>query len=165
MRQILCFLFLIASLSCCAAWGQHTHASGVPMQLPVLVDGSKTPAQIPDNLAYEHLLTAMSVPAVATDEGRNRQAAQLYGLGLAHADEQALVGILARYRTAQDLLAALPAGAPEQAASVRNQVVTLVTTTLTDIRKSLTSAGAGKLDQYVRTRVKAHIVIYGGAMH
>jgi hypothetical protein len=47
-----------AALACRVLSAQHSHAqasqSGSPMQLQVVVDGSKTPDQIPDNLAYHH---------------------------------------------------------------------------------------------------------------
>jgi hypothetical protein len=47
-----------AALACRVLSAQHSHAqtsqSGSPMQLTVVVDGSKTPSQIPDNLAYHH---------------------------------------------------------------------------------------------------------------
>jgi hypothetical protein len=53
------YLCVVAAvLACRVLSAQHSHAqaspSGSPMQLPVVVDGSKTPDQIPDNLAYHH---------------------------------------------------------------------------------------------------------------
>jgi hypothetical protein len=136
------------------------------MGLPVLVDGSKTPDQIPDTLAYQHFFTAAATHPVATAPEQGRQAAQLLLLQLAPTDQQTLISGLASFQTQLDQIAsaALLATTPDQIAGLQTQRSALVTKTLANLQQVLTSDGASKLDQYVKTRVKVHIVIYGGPM-
>lgn len=62
-----------------------------PNQLPVLVDGSKTPGQIPDNLAYQHFFAAISAHPSPTAQELARQNAQLLPLNLSATDRKNLV--------------------------------------------------------------------------
>lgn len=156
-------------LACPVLSAQHSHGtsqSGSPIQLKVVVDGSKTPDQIPDNLAYYHFFAAVSAHPFPTAQELGRQSAQLLALHLSEADQQSLVQALAVFRTGLDPLeAALRAQpTPAQAASLKQQKDSLLTSAMTDISSSLTSDGLGKLDQYIKAQVKKHIVIYGGTM-
>jgi hypothetical protein len=169
----LLIIALATLLACRVVCAQHIHpqsSSGATAQLPVLVDGSKTPDQIPDSLAYQHYFMAVAAhPSPSTDE-QNRQAAQLLPLQLSPADQETLILRLASFRTQLDQLEnnlansanATPApNAPSQVASPNVQQAALATAALADLRQSLTPDGASRLDQYVQTRVKAHIMIYG----
>ena len=154
-------------LSCQLASGQHTHVqavSGGPAKLPVLVDGAKTPDKIPDSLAYEHYFTALSVPATATAQDKDRQAAQLDNLQLALADRQTIVGGIATFRAQLDRIAyaAGPASTADDLLALRAQKAALVNTTLSTLRQAMTAQGAARLDQYIQGHVKSHIVIFGG---
>jgi hypothetical protein len=171
MSQLSYRLSLAAVLLSCqmASGQQHTHAtaaSNSPIHLPVLVDGSKTPEKIPDNLAYEHYFTALSVPQSPTAVDLDRQAAQLKALQLSAADRQALVNSMVAFRTQLDQIAnaALPANTADQVLALRTQKTTLVTTTVNNVRQMLSSDGANRLDQYIKTHVKARIVILGGTL-
>jgi hypothetical protein len=84
-----CIIALAAFLACQTASAQAQ--TGAPMQLPVLVDGSVTPGQIPDSLAYQHFLTAIAAHPSPTVEEQARQSAQISPTGLSPADRQTLV--------------------------------------------------------------------------
>jgi hypothetical protein len=160
-------------LACRVLCAQHVHpqaSPGSPGQLPILVDGSKTPDQIPDALAYQHYFTAIAAHPSPSAQEQARQAAQLLVLHLSPADQQVLIASLAPFRTQLDQIEAgwvQLAGAPTNAnaaaqfTALRAQQSALAAATLANLRQSLTSDGASSLDQYVKTHVKAHIVIYG----
>ena len=164
-----CSTFVTAVLlSCQIASAQHAHAHAAvgPASLPVIVDGSKNPEKIPDLLAYQHFFTTVSAHPVPTTEERGRQAAQLAPLQLGTGDQQALVTALAAFREQLDGItaAALTATTPDQSAAYQAQKSSLASTTLAGLQLTLTPDGANGLSRYVMTRVKAHIVIYGGPM-
>jgi hypothetical protein len=87
-------------------------------------------------------------------------------LSLSAADQQNLVQALAVFRTGLDPIEAafLAQPTPAQFANLTQQRDSLLASTMAAISSSLTADGFGKLDQYVKTHVKQHIVIYGGAM-
>ena len=162
-------LLVAAALACQVLSAQHTHgmsASGSSNQLPVLVDGSKTPDQIPDNLAYHHFFSAVAAHTSPSAKEMARQNAQLLLLNLSAADRQGLVQALAVFRAALDPIEAALLAQPTaaQVASLQQQKDALLASTMTAIRTSLTPDGFGQLDQYVKTHVKQHIIIYGGTM-
>ncbi len=136
------------------------------MQLKVVVDGSKTPDQIPDNLAYQHFFAAVSAHPSPSAQGLGRQSAQLLPLNLSVADQQSLVQALAVFRTGLDPIEAALLAKPTtaQAEGLMQQKDLLLADTMAAISFSLTADGFSKLDQYVKTHVKQHIVIYGGTM-
>ncbi|MGO9093988.1 MAG: hypothetical protein ACLQGV_02100 [Bryobacteraceae bacterium] len=172
-KSRLLIIALTTVLACRVVCAQHVHpqsSSGATAQLPVLVDGSKTPDQIPDALAYQHYFMAVAAHPSPSAQEQSRQDAQLLPLQLSAADQQALILRLASFRTQLDQLEnnlansanATPApSTPSQLASPNAQQAALATAALAGLRQSLTPDGASRLDQYVQTRVKAHIVIYG----
>lgn len=157
-------------LSCRTLCAQHVHAMSAGgtgrASLPVLVDGSKNPEQISDTLAYQHFFAAVAAHPAPTAQEQGRQSAQLAPLQLAAADREQLVTTLAAFRTHLDLIASAiaAAGTPDKLTSLQAQKTALVVTTLASLRQTLTADGASRLDHHIQTRVKAHIVIYGGAM-
>lgn len=158
---------LLSSRTVCA---QHVHAmsasDGRSMSLPILVDGSKNPEKISDALAYRHFFAAFAAHPAPTLQEQNRQSAQLGPLQLAGADQQAIVRILGSFRVQLDQIesAVAIAGTPAKLTSLQTQKTALVAATLANLKQALTNDGASRIDQYVQTRVKSHIVIYGGAM-
>jgi hypothetical protein len=139
------------------------------MHLPVLVDGAITPNQISDALAYRHFFTAIAAHPFPSQAEVARQSAQLSKLGLSAADRQTLITGLASFRAQLDQIESARAGvapgaaAPSQLSALENQTNALVATTVQGVRQSLTASGQSSLDAYVRTHVKAHIRVYGGA--
>jgi len=138
------------------------------IQLPVAVDGSVTPGQIPDSLAYQHFFAAIAAHPFPSQQESARQSAQLSPLGLSAEDRQTLIAGLASFRTQLDQINTARAGitpgpnSSAQLTSLRTQETALVASTLQAIRQSLSTDGVSRLDQYVRTHVKARIKIYGG---
>ena len=82
------------------------------------------------------------------------------------ADQQSLVQALAVFRTGLDPIEAALLAKPTtaQAEGLMQQKDLLLADTMAAISFSLTADGFSKLDQYVKTHVKQHIVIYGGTM-
>jgi hypothetical protein len=162
--------YVVALLACQALFAQHVHPMSAPGTgpgtLPVVVDGSKNPQNIPDALAYSHFFSAVAAHPNPTPQEQGRQNAQLLPLSLSAVDQQNLVQALAAFRTGLDPIEAalLAQPTPAQVAGLRQQKATLVASTMTNISSSLTAGGFGNLDQYVKTHVKQHIVIYGSAM-
>ncbi|HEX4137949.1 MAG TPA: hypothetical protein VHY84_25295 [Bryobacteraceae bacterium] len=137
-----------------------------PGTLPVMVDGSKNPQSIPDALAYSHFFTAIAAHPSPTPQEQGRQNAQLALLQLADADSAALTGLLAKFRVQLDQIESnFAAGTgPSSLASLQTQKSASVATIRASLQQALTPAGLNRIDQYVQTRVKTHIVIYGGKM-
>lgn len=157
-------------LSCRVLCAQHVHVMSVPGAppggLPVLVDGSKNPEKIPDTLAYQHFFAAVAAHPTPTAYEQGRQSTQLGPLQLTAADRATLITALAGFQTQLDSIASavLVAATPDQLTSLQAQKVALAAATLASLRQTLTPDGASRLDHHIQTRVKAHIVIYGGAM-
>lgn len=134
--------------------------------LPVVVDGAKNPQKISDALAYSHFFTAFAAHPNPTPQEHGRQSAQLTSLQLQAADSAALVGLLASFRVELDQIesAFAAAAGPSALATLQAQKSALVATERAALQQSLTPAAVSRIDQYVQTRVKTHIVIYGGTM-
>lgn len=170
MRLTLYSYVATALLAGQALLAQHVHpmsagAAG-PGGLPVTVDGAKTPQGIPDALAYSHFFTAIAAHPSPTPQEQGRQNAQLTPLELAAGDLRALTGLLANFRVQLDQIesAIITATLASQVEGLRAQKSALVSTTLTNLQQTLTPAAVARIDQYVQTRVKTHIVIYGSTM-
>lgn len=152
---------------CLPSSAQNTPA----LQLPVLVDGSKTPEQIPDQLAYRHFLVAVAEHRSPTPVEADRQRARLRPIGLADADHAAFRDLLAGLREQLDAIeqarASLNSGAIAIGAKVptiaglKAQEDDLIATTITSLPAKLGIDGLAKLDQHIRQQVKRKIVIYG----
>jgi hypothetical protein len=74
----------------------HQRVAGNPAPT---IDGSAHPELIPDSTAYRLWLVVVSLPANASEEDKKRQAGHLAPLGLRDADRQALVTILAEFKS------------------------------------------------------------------
>ncbi len=147
---------------------QYIQATTAPparsSNLPVLVDGSKNPEKISDAIAYQHFFSSIAAHASPTASEQGRQNAQLNLLQLAANDRVAFVTALAGYRGQLDQVAsaASSASTPTQLTAVQGQKTALVATMRANLAQALTPDGVGRIDSYVKTRVKAHIMIYGG---
>lgn len=158
---------LCASGVAVASQAQHVHSAP---DLPVLVDGAKTPDRIPDELAYAHFLAAVAVEEDAPEEARKRQAALLLPLALEASERQTFGRILAGLklrlneteaglqeaaRDAQD------AQAPARIAALLDQRKQVMSAAVAEIRRSLSPEAVERLERHIRSRVKPRIVIYG----
>lgn len=159
---VLCLIGL-----CLPSSAQNTPA----LQLPVLVDGSKYPEQIPDQLAYRHFLLAVAEHRSPTAIEADRQRARLRPIGLSDVDSAAFRDLLANLREQLDAIeqarATLDSGAITVGAKVptiaalKAQEDDLIATTITSLPARLGIDGLAKLDQHIRQQVKRKIVIYG----
>jgi hypothetical protein len=164
--------YVVAMLACQPSFGQHVHpmstAPGAGLgSLPVVVDGSKNPQSIPDALAYSHFFTAVAAHFNPTPQEQGRQNAQLTPLQLAATDLTAFTGLMSTFRVQLDQIEGTfkaAAASPAGLANLQTQKSDLVATTRANLQQALTSAAVIRIDQYVQTRVKTHIVIYGGQM-
>jgi len=161
-------LSMAVIMSCSLLSAQHVHpmsSSSAAPGLPVLVDGSKNPEKIPDNLAYWHFFAAVAAHVTPTAKEQGRQNAQLLALNLSAVDRQNFVAALAGFRATLDGIEAtlLAQASAAQVVSLRQQKDSLLSSTMAALNSSLTADGLAKLNGYVTTHVKQHIVIYGGS--
>ncbi len=171
MRLLL--IVIVAVLASQVSTGQHVHPAaptGSPAQLSVIVDGAKSPDQIPDDLAYQHFFIAVSVPAAPSALEKARQAAQFLPIQLSPVDQEVVGSAVTIFRDQFDQIEAaiaklantnLDPSLAAQIVSLRTQQKGLAGVALASIRKSITPDGAGRLDQHINAQVKTHIVIYG----
>ncbi len=160
-------LALAASLTPAGAQ-VHAHLT----QLPVAVDGARTPNLIPDELAYRHFLMAIAERADAPPQSIARRNALIATIGLAPEDAQALISALAGLREKLDSnyagteqAAADPslsaAARSAQVSALRASQAVALDQTAASLKTALTYEGWNRFDAYVQQRVKRHIVIYG----
>jgi hypothetical protein len=136
-------------------------------QLPVLVDGSKNPDGIPDETAYRHFIKSITIstkPAVADAARRD---AFLAAVGLSAGDRAASMNAVASVRQELDeifarkmRLAAAP-GADAQVQALTAQEHRALDAARSRLTDALSVEGKDSLDNYIRTRVKPRVVIYG----
>jgi len=160
-------VLLWASGVAVASQAQHVHSAP---DLPVLVDGAKTPDRIPDELAYAHFLTAVVVEENAPEEARNRQAALLLPLALEAGERELLGTMLGRLKlrlneTEASLRDAAGATQDPQTsrriAAILEQRKQVIAAAVAEIRRSFSPAVVDRLDRHIQNRVKPKIVIYG----
>lgn len=155
----------------CCLEGNAQH-SGHTTDLPIVIDGSRTPDQIPDQLAYHHFFLAVAEHDRPSPEESARQNSRLVPLRLSDTDTASFVRELSRFREQLDDIersreqtASSPSltlsekTAAFEALKARQQ--TLVATTLANIRGFLSPAGLERLDRHVKEHVKPRIAIFG----
>lgn len=167
VRHLLLFLCVItAPLECL---GQH---AGHQTDLTVLADGAKNPERIPDELALQHFLLALTIPANASQMELNRQEAQLESLGMPSDERIVMKRELQLFRQGWEDLErkwdiSNPQMRPEEqsraAAELRKARGDLSVSTMARIRSLVSAQTAGRLDRHIQTRVKSRIIIYGSA--
>lgn len=82
LRQRLCLAVVLAPLSICAQQAPPAANSNNIHQLSVLVDGSKTPELIPDELAYNHYILTITEHANPTPEEVRRRDSRIHPIHL-----------------------------------------------------------------------------------
>ncbi len=146
----------------CAQTPQHN--------LSIVVDGSKTPELIPDDLAYRHFILAIAEPRSPTVEETKRRETRLIPIGLSASDYDLCISALAGLREKLDMI---EAGRREALAdTTEHRDSTLLTLkgqenmAITAVRvalRRLSPDGQSRLDGYIRARVKQRIVLLGDA--
>jgi hypothetical protein len=146
----------------------HNHAQ----PLSVLVDGSKTPDQIPDNLAYRPFILSVAIPLNATSADAAAQADRLRPISLGTADTAALIGALNHVKEQVDALLAeeqrVASDSGLSAAEQLNRVLDLhsardafLDAIAVKILSALSPAANAKLDAWIKTGVKPNVKIFG----
>jgi len=173
LRSLFAFgvVLVCATLTSNAQHSAHT-TTGSTYVLPVLVDGSKTPESIPDDLAWEHYFIAVSEKPNAGPVERERQKYKLRWLQLPEADRDKLIDELGRFRLEYERIERLrtqvsevrtsaPSATLPQIDAVRAMESQLSASTLKNLGSLLSEEGRKKLETFVKTDVKRRIVIYG----
>jgi hypothetical protein len=153
---------------------QHSshEIQGSTLQLPVLVDGSKTPTQIPDTLAYRHFLTTVAEPQNPSLDAVRRRDARIAPIALSAEDQEAFVNALALVWEQLEAIATsrnsivsdttlTDIGRSDRLAALKVQEDAIFTAATSRLRQALSSDGQNRLNKYIQDRVKVHIVIYG----
>lgn len=150
----------VATLSAQVPQPQHT--------LSVIVDGSKAPDQIPDDLAYHHFLLAVAEHQNASKEEVTRRELRLKPIGLSEKDRDLCISALAGLREELDAVetarraATADVGASNDSAlaSVKAREDAAVAKVRAALR-NMSVEGQSRLDGYIKTHVKKHITILG----
>ncbi len=140
--------------------------------LSVVVDGSKDPELIPDDLAYRHFLLALAEHGTPTTEEARRREARLNPVGLSVSDHDELIDQLHGVREELDSIQmSRQSGFASQTltesartalfTSLRSREQILLDNAVASLRANLSSQGMAQLDAYVRGHVKAHITMLG----
>ena len=137
-------------------------------QLTVAVDGAKTPDLIPDALAYDHFLKAISTPIAASPQHVGARNALLARMRLSQTDGRALILALTGVWDELNRIDVARRSAPsalDPAGHTRNDLATRERALLDSAKSNLLSAlspeGAQRVDAFVRTHVKRRIKVYG----
>ena len=157
-RTCACISTIVASLLLHA---QQPATSSTPIhQLPVVVDGSKSPSSIPDDLAYKHLIITLGIHNNPTAIESYRRDVLLRPLGLSDSDSAALITALTGLRDQLDGIEA-GWGPNADAKLLRAQWNSAVGTAVDRTKNSLSPDGLAKLHDFIEKQVKPSIVIYG----
>jgi hypothetical protein len=135
-------------------------------KLVVLVDGSKTPEQISDDLAYQHFFLAVAAHEQPSAEERQRQDAQLAPVGLSQPDRQQVAVALGRLTTQLEAIEAAKEasdGSVNTLLGFKTQRDAAVSQAVATIQGALSADGASVLGRYITETVKRNIKIYGTA--
>ena len=163
--RVRCLAVVAGFLSAAALPAQNAASPpGAAGQLVVVVDGSKNPEQIPDDLAYRHFLLAVATHEQPTADEQKRQQALLGPVGLADADEKAVALELGKMTTQlQTIQGAMAAsdGTPATLAAYKAQEDAAVASAVAQVRQALSAGGLASLNQYITGTVKGNIKVYG----
>jgi hypothetical protein len=144
----------------CMSWAQH------PAQ--TIIDGSKTPEQIPDNVAYLHTLMRLSLSRNPTEAEIGARRTMLNSLKLNSTDRQVLIVIAGEFRSAHETWQARHDALAQSGGSAFNsdllnqQHEDLITAARASIKDGLSVKGRSSLDAYI-AKVKSTIKIYKGS--
>jgi len=110
---------------------------------------------------------AASAHPLPSAQEQDRQLSQLTPIGLAASDQERLISELARFRVQIDVIAsqrAAPGVTAAQFSSLQAQEAALAAATAANVGLALSQDGSALLQKWIRTHVKAHMVIVGGPM-
>jgi len=147
-----------ASVVCTAAPAANSHDHVA--QLPIVVDGRKTPELVPDDVAYGHLIISLAEHSNPTVEEIRGRESRILQIGLSAQDAQALVNALTGVREQLDGIDAIRirlGNSPK----LRSQWESIIKDARDHMRTALSADGSLRLDMFVRKHVKPLITIFG----
>lgn len=170
MKSI-CVVLMIA-LTVATLSGQIRISDGTlnPSQhsLSVIVDGSSTPEQIPDDLAYQHFILAVAEHRNASKEAVTRRELRLKRVGLSLDDQARFVSALDGLREELDSIeqarSELATNSGSQSELAYKALKSREAAAIAKARAGLahvTADGRARLNDHIRTHVKKHITILG----
>jgi hypothetical protein len=141
MKHCASALTILLALACTPLLGQSTEVKNLP---PGFVDGSKSPAGIPDRAAYRLVFMSLAVTAPGDQKQIAKQEVLLRRIGLSDADNAAMKQALVTFATAySDWKQRVGAGATNEEAWA------IVTSMRDSLQTQLTADGNTKLAEYV----------------
>jgi hypothetical protein len=135
--------------------------------LAVVIDGSKTPNLVSTDLAFKHLMLALSTADQPSERDLARQIAGFDAIGLDRADRQVLVMELARMRLflgqieAERSLADRGGDPADTLPRLLKQQNEILTRTVASVLATLSKDGVDRAQRYVADHFRKSIVIYG----
>ena len=153
-----------------AAGGAGVRQQSVAMSL--LVDGAKTPEQIPDDVAYRHFISVTAIRAGAPAEHVAHREAFLSRVQFPADDRTAYITALQNVREQltlleqQELALGRTADAPRSAiAELKRQRTEVLDGAATLVKSSLSTAGQMRFKKHIDEHVKRQTRIYGEPQH
>jgi len=137
-------------------------------ELPIVVDGSKTPERIPDWIAYRHFISKVSLPSDAPVDEQARRNIHLNEVGLSPRDRAALLREIRGTRQKLDDIAERrlqwqndrSSHAEGQRLALRAEEKAVYDDTQQRIRGAMSFEGGTRLSEHIN-RMKTGIVIRG----
>ena len=135
---------LLLAIACCT----FSQTNNILLKLDVIVDGSKNPALIADEVAYRHFLLSIAEHQNPTPKEWRRREARLKGIGLSKADH--------------DLLLQHLNGFHEQLNGIGSTAErhVLLDASASALKARLSQHGSTALDKYIQTHIKSHITVF-----
>lgn len=135
-------------------------------ELSVVVDGSKTPDRIPDDLAYRHFILAIAEHQNPTQSELTRREMRLAPIDLSKNDHDVCISALTGLRERLDAIEAARAAAFANNTTTRDSALTSLKAqedaAIAGVRlalRGMSSDGQSRLDGYIKTHVKRCIRI------
>ncbi len=131
------------------------------LNIPIIADGSKNPEKISDQVAYRHFILQASEPHSPNMQQMDRRFALLSRLKLSQSDQNAALSALDGVREQLDTLNFSSAVSAAEGVARDAAFNRILDAALARLRASLSVDGLARIDTFVQTHVKRHIVIFG----
>jgi hypothetical protein len=133
-----------------------------PPRIRPTIDGSKTPALIPDSVAYGHFIRATASATTNTESARREHF--LAEAGLEAVERAAYVLALGDVGTRLDQVRQQRRLEGSNSAALQAVEIAAVEDAENRIRRTLSPSAMAKVDTYVREHIKRRIKTYSGPM-
>jgi hypothetical protein len=137
----------------------------------MVVDGSKTPENVSDRLAYYHFIMATAIPTNASPEQISRREALLNPVGFSKDDHDSFVAALTQVRDDLDQVTQDRKQYSTDTVTSRAALATLkqhedqiLENARIRLQTAFSSEGVTRLNAHLRDNVKRNIKIYGALL-